>query len=59
MALRIGLGGGTAVDALAENEFKPWREKMCCVPKIDGECVARMDAVASGDSLRRDNAGPA
>src|SRR5215203_3950135 len=22
---------------LAENELKPWREKMWCVPKIDGE----------------------
>jgi transposase len=30
---------------LAENEFKPWREKMWCVPKIDGEYVARMEDV--------------
>jgi hypothetical protein len=27
---------------------KPCREKMSCVPKIDGEYVARMEAVASG-----------
>jgi transposase len=30
---------------LAENELKPWREKMWCVPKIDGEYVARMEDV--------------
>jgi transposase len=30
---------------LAENEIKPWREKMWCVPKIDGEYVARMEDV--------------
>src|SRR3954469_4695446 len=30
---------------LAENELKPWREKMWCVPHIDGEFVARMEDV--------------
>jgi transposase len=30
---------------LAETELKPWREKMWCVPKIDGEYVARMEDV--------------
>src|SRR5215218_8304902 len=30
---------------LAENESKPWREKMWCVPEIDGEYVARMEDV--------------
>ena len=30
---------------LAENEIKPWREKMWCVPKVDGEYVARMEDV--------------
>ena len=30
---------------LAENELKPWREKMWCVPKIDGAYVARMEDV--------------
>jgi transposase len=30
---------------LAENELKPWREKMWCVPKVDGEYVARMEDV--------------
>ena len=31
--------------ALAENALKPWRQKMWCVPKIDGEYVARMEDV--------------
>jgi transposase len=30
---------------LAENDLKPWRQKMWCVPKIDGESVARMEDV--------------
>src|SRR3954452_2859531 len=30
---------------LAENELKPWREKMWCVPKIDGAYVARREDV--------------
>jgi transposase len=30
---------------LAENELKPWRQKMWCVPKIDGEYVAHMEDV--------------
>ncbi len=30
---------------LAENELKPWRKKMWCVPKIDAEYVARMEDV--------------
>jgi transposase len=30
---------------LAENALKPWREKMWCIPKIDGEYVARMEDV--------------
>jgi transposase len=30
---------------LAENEIKPWRRKMWCVPRIDGEYVARMEDV--------------
>jgi transposase len=28
---------------LTENDLKPWREKMWCVPKVDGEYVARME----------------
>src|SRR5215212_4391316 len=30
---------------LAENALKPWQHKMWCVPKIDGEYVARMEEV--------------
>jgi transposase len=30
---------------LADNELKPWRKDMWCVPKIDGEYVARMEDV--------------
>jgi transposase len=30
---------------LAENDLKPWREKMWCIPRVDGEFVARMEDV--------------
>lgn len=30
---------------LEENELKPWRRKMWCIPKVDGEYVARMEDV--------------
>jgi len=30
---------------LAENELKPWRQEMWCVPEISGEYVARMEDV--------------
>ena len=30
---------------LCENALKPWRQKMWCVPKIDGAYVARMEEV--------------
>ena len=30
---------------LAENDFKPWRKDMWCIPKVDGEYVARMEDV--------------
>ncbi len=30
---------------LAENELKPWRQKMWCVPQINGEYVARLEDV--------------
>src|SRR3546814_2584700 len=30
---------------LAENELKPWRQKMWCVPAVNGEYVARMEDV--------------
>jgi transposase len=30
---------------LAENDLKPWRKNMWCIPHIDGEYVARMEDV--------------
>lgn len=30
---------------LAENELKPWRQSMWCIPKVDGEYVARMEDI--------------
>src|ERR1700685_961500 len=30
---------------LAENDLKPWRKDMWCIPKVDGEYVARMEDV--------------
>ena len=48
---------------LAENDLKPWRKDMWCIPKVDGEYVARMEDVldlyaeapdpAAGRVLRR------
>jgi transposase len=39
------LSGETVRRRLVENELKPWREKMWCVPKVDGAYVARMEDV--------------
>jgi len=30
---------------LAENDLKPWRKEMWCIPKVDAEYVARMEDV--------------
>jgi hypothetical protein len=30
---------------LAANHLKPWRKEMWCIPKVDGEYVARMEDV--------------
>ena len=30
---------------MAENALKPWRQKRWCIPRIDGEYVARMEDV--------------
>jgi transposase len=30
---------------LAENDLKPWRRDMWCIPRVDGEFVARMEDV--------------
>src|SRR3954452_2815568 len=44
-ARRYGISRETVRRRLAENALKPWREKMWCVPKIDGAYVARMENV--------------
>lgn len=35
----------TVCRRLAENDLKPWRRDMWCIPKVDGEYVARMEDV--------------
>src|ERR1700684_4125096 len=37
--------GETVRRRLAENGLKPWRKDMWCIPKVDGEYVARMEDV--------------
>jgi transposase len=37
--------GETVRRRLVENALKPWQQKMWCIPKIDGEYVARMEDV--------------
>ncbi len=39
------IGRETIRVTLANHELKPWREKMWCVPALDGEFVARMEDV--------------
>jgi len=40
-----GLSRETARRRLAENDLKPWRKDMWCIPKVDGAYVARMEDV--------------
>ncbi len=40
-----GLSRETVRRRLAENELKPWRKDMWCIPQIDGTYVARMEDV--------------
>jgi hypothetical protein len=39
------LPGETVRRRLAENGLKPWRKDMWCIPRVDGEYVARMEDV--------------
>jgi hypothetical protein len=39
------LSGETVRRRLAESDLTPWRRDMWCIPKIDGEYVARMEDV--------------
>jgi hypothetical protein len=45
------LSGETVRRRLAENDLKPWRRDMWCIPHVDGEYVARMEC-SSSDNLR-------
>lgn len=38
-----GLSRETVRRRLAENQLKPWRKDMWCIPKVDAEYVARME----------------
>src|SRR6202162_3458648 len=38
-------GNGLQGRRLAENGLKPWRKDMWCIPRVDGEYVARMEDV--------------
>lgn len=40
-----GLSRETVRRRLAENDLKPWRRDMWCIPKVDSEYVARMEDV--------------
>ncbi len=39
------LSGETVRRRLVENGLKPWRKDMWCIPRVDGEYVARMEDV--------------
>ena len=39
------LSGETMRRRLTENDLKPWRRDMSCIPHVDGEYVARMEDV--------------
>ena len=39
------LSSETVRRRLAENDLKPWRKDMWCIPQVDGEYVARMENV--------------
>jgi transposase len=40
-----GLSRETVRRRLAENDLKPWRKDMWCIPQVDGSYVARMEDV--------------
>jgi transposase len=41
----VSLSRETVRRRLAENELKPWRKDMWCIPQVDGTYVARMEDV--------------
>ena len=52
------LSGETVRRRLAENDLKPWRRDMWCIPHVDGEYVARMEDVLDLYAEARDPARP-
>ena len=48
----------TARRRLTENDLKPWRRDMWCIPHVDGEYVARLEDVLDLYAEARDPARP-
>jgi transposase len=45
LTLHDSISRETVRRRLAENELKPWRQDMWCIPQVNGEYVARMEDV--------------
>src|SRR6266403_6156599 len=45
LTTHAGVSRETVRRRLAENDLKPWRKDMWCIPQVDGEYVARMEDV--------------
>jgi len=45
MTVHTEISDETIRRRLSEMDLKPWQEKMWCIPKVDGEFVARMEDV--------------
>ena len=53
-----GLSRETIRRRLAENDLKPWRRDMWCIPEVDGTYVARMEDVLDLYAEERDPKRP-
>jgi len=47
-----GLSRETVRQRLAENDLKPWRKDMWCIPEVDGTYVARMEGECQFSCVR-------
>ena len=45
LTTRLSVSRETVRRRLAENDLKPWRKDMWCIPQVDAEYVARMEDV--------------
>jgi transposase len=52
------LGEETVRRRLHDKELKPWQHKMWCIPKVDGDFVARMEDVLELYTQPADDANP-